>query len=323
MPTTRSIDPELAAVLDSMPHTKYGAFNLDDIPGTRAMMQQMTEQMSAGIERDPAVATSDIIAHRPDGTDLALRVHRPVDAPEAAPALLWFHAGGQILGTASEDDLYLAQLAKTLTAVVIAVDYRLAPEHQAPASAEDGLTAYRHVLDHAAAIGVDAARVAIGGASGGGAPALSTALMIRDQHLPTPAALTLLYPMIDDRNTTQSSREITDVGVWDREANLLAWHAVLGDRAGTDDVSAYAAPARATDVSGLPATFIAVGEYDLFRDEDVNLANQLLSAGVRTELHLYAGAIHAFDRFVPGSALAQELDAAWHRFLTRTLADNS
>lgn len=320
MPDTRAIDPELAVVLNAMPRTRYGAFDLDDIPGVRTVMRQMTEQMSAGIAPDPSVETRDVLVRRTDGTDLTLRVHRPVEGQTARPGLLWFHAGGQILGTAGEDDLYLAQLAKDLALVVIAVDYRLAPEHQAPAAANDGLDAYRHVLDHATDLGVDAGRIAIGGASGGGAPALATALMIRDQQMPAPIALTLLYPMIDDRNTTRSSQEITNVGVWDRAANLLAWAAVLGDRAGTDDVSAYEAPARATDLSNLPATFIAAGEYDLFRDENLALANGLRAADVRTEFHDYAGACHAWDRFVPDSGLAKELNASWHRFLTRALA---
>ncbi len=208
---------------------------------------------------------------------------------------------------------------KKLSIVVIAVDYRLAPEYQAPAAAEDGLAAYRHLLDRGAEMGVDTGRVAIGGASGGGGPALAAALMIRDQELPAPAALTLLYPMIDDRNTTKSSHDITDVGVWDRAANLLAWSAVLGDRAG-GDVSPYAAPARATDLSDLPPAFIAAGEYDLFRDEDLALADGLRRAGVRTEVHDFAGAVHAWDRFVPSSELAQELNTSWHRFLARALA---
>lgn len=320
--TERAIDPEIAAALAATPKTRYGAFDLDDLPSTRAQMRSMAAQMSAEIEPDPDIEISDVVVPRADSSELVVRCYRHRDAA-ASPALLWFHAGGQILTRADEDDAYLAGLASRLSVVVAAVDYRLAPEHRAPAAAEDGLAAYHHLLEHGSELGVDIARIAIGGASGGGAPALATAFMIRDQQLPGPRAISLLYPMIDDRNETASSHVITDVGVWDRPANVLAWAAVLGDRAGGDDVTAYEAPARQVDLIGLPPTFLAIAEYDVLRDEDLDLGVRLLRAGVHTELHHYAGAVHAWDRFAPGTALADELDAAWHGFLTRMLADGT
>jgi acetyl esterase/lipase len=321
LPAQRAIAPDLAALLQGMPKTKYGSLDLDDLTGTRALLRQMTAQMTAGLQPDPSVTVHDAVLDRGDGTELVVRFFRPDGAGTAQPALLWFHAGGQIMGRVDEDDLYLTQLAKDLSVVVAGVDYRLAPEHRAPAAAQDGLAAYRHVLEHAGELGIDPDRIALGGASGGGAPALATAYLIRDHRLPAPRAMTLLYPMIDDRNTSDSSRAITDVGVWDRPANLLAWKAVLGDRAGTDDVSPYEAPARATDLSGLPPTFVAAAEFDVLRDEDLALAAGLLRAGVQTEIHHFAGTFHAWDRFAPDSPLAQELNRVWHLFLTRMLAN--
>lgn len=319
MSTQRAIDTELAAVLAAAPRTRYGAFDLDDIPGTRAAMRATVEKMTAGITPNPTVSVSDLLVPRPEGSDLVVRLHRPQSATTPAPVVLWFHSGGQILVRADEDDLYLSELAKELSAVVAAVDYRLAPEHQAPAAAEDGLSAYQYLLDHASDLGIDTARIAIAGASGGGAPALATAYMVRDRGLAAPRVMTLLYPMIDDRNTSESSRAITDVGVWDRPANVLAWSAVLGDRVGAEDLSPYAAPARQTDLSGLPTTFVALAEHDVLRDEGLDLATRLLRAGVQTEIHHYAGTFHAWDRFAQDSALAQELNRTWRSFLAREL----
>ncbi|NBF00500.1 alpha/beta hydrolase fold domain-containing protein, partial [Nonomuraea sp. K271] len=115
----------------------------------------------------------------------------------------------------------------------------------------------------------------------------------------------LVCPMLDDRNTTPSSLEFTEAVGWDRASNLYGWRALLGDAIGTDDVSPYAAPARAADLAGLPPTFVDVGELEVFRDECAGYALRLAQAGVSTEFHLYPGAFHGFDVVVPGTALSR------------------
>ena len=213
--------------------------------------------------------------------------------------------------------------ARRLGCAALSVEYRLAPEAPAPAAAEDGYAAFRWAHENAARLGLDPDRIGLAGQSGGGGIAAAVALIARDRGAPSPAFQALLYPMIDDRNETPSSREVTDVGVWDRATNLLAWRAVLGDRAGTDGVSAYAAPARAGDLGGLPPAFIAVGELDVFRDEDLDYARRLVAAGVPTELHLYAGAYHAFDLFAPDARLSKSLTESWFGFLARRFQESS
>ncbi|WFR67517.1 alpha/beta hydrolase fold domain-containing protein [Curtobacterium flaccumfaciens] len=182
-------------------------------------------------------------AARPDGSALDLIAYRPHAATEPAPALLWFHAGAQVLGSGHDDAAYLADLATTIEAVVISVDYRLAPETPAPGAAEDGLLAYTWTRENADTLHIDPQHIGLAGASGGGAPAVAAALMIRDQGLPRPRLLALNYPMLDDRNTSASSHQVIDIGVFDRRENLDAWAAVLGDRAGTEDVDVYSARA--------------------------------------------------------------------------------
>ena len=128
-----------------------------------------------------------------------------------------------------------------------------------------------------------------------------------------------IYPIIDDRNETPSSKQITDVGIWDREANIEAWDCYLGSK----KAYKYAAPARAIDLSGLPPTFIDVGELDLFRDEDIEFASRLIKAGVTTELHVYPGADHASESFAPEAELSKQIWTKLIEALKRALKTNN
>ncbi|MFD8555980.1 alpha/beta hydrolase [Streptosporangium canum] len=162
---------------------------------------------------------------------------------------------------------------------------------------------------HAAELGVDPDRLAVAGISAGGGLAAATVLLARDRGGPSLAFQMLICPMLDDRNTTPSSHEFAEAVVWNRAANLFGWAALLGDDAGTDGVSPYAAPARATDLSGLPPAYIDVGELEVFRDECVDYAQRLVRAGVSTEFHLYPGAFHGFDMVLPDTEISRRAAA--------------
>src|SRR5581483_950120 len=164
-----------------------------------------------------------------------------------------------------------------------------------PAPVEDCYAGLVWTVQHAGELGIDPARLVIGGASAGGGLAAATALLSRDRGGPRALLQLLVYPMLDDRNTTRSSHEIVDVGIWDRATNVGGWRALLGEAAGGDTVSHYAAPARASDLSNLPPAVIYVGTADLFRDEDIDYAQRLIHAGVPAELHVYPGAYHGFE----------------------------
>lgn len=312
------IDAELAEALKAIPMGPAGVFDLSDLEGTRVGVRAFAEAIAAQIPDEPSVSVEQIEVPRPDGSTLPIRLLRPTTTEDGPlPVLLWFHGGGQVLGYAAQDDPTLKQLVLEVGCIAASVDYRLAPEAPAPAAAEDGLLAYQWLRAQAAVFGIDDSRVALAGQSGGAGIAAATALMIRDQGEPAPLFQALNYPMLDDRNTTVSSRQITDIGIWDRATNLLAWSSILGDRAGSDDVSPYCAPARATDLAGLPPTFMAVGELDVFRDEDLDFATRLLGAGVPVELHLYPGAFHAWDLFAPEAAVSVAYSQAWFGYLRR------
>ncbi|MFI0242672.1 alpha/beta hydrolase [Streptomyces sp. NPDC016845] len=311
------MDPELAEVLKAVPTGETGAFDLSDLEGTRAGVRAMAESIAATLPDEPTVTAHEIRAPRAEGPDVPLLLLRPQNAPGPLPVLLWFHGGGQVIGYAAQDAAWLKPLSAALGCAVASVDYRLAPETPAPRAAEDGYTAYRWISDNATELGLDPTRVGLAGQSGGAGIAAASALLIRDHGAATPLFQLLMYPMLDDRNTTDSSHEITDIGIWDRATNILAWQAILGDRAGGEDVTPYCAPSRATDLAGLPPTFIGVGELDVFRDENLDYAARLRAHGVPVELHLYPGAYHAFDLFAPQSQLAVSFHHALNDYFVR------
>ena len=130
----------------------------------------------------------------------------------------------------------------------------------------------------------------------------------------------LLCPMLDDRNETPSSHQMAGLGIWDRGANEVGWTALLGAARGGPDVSPYAAPARATDLSGLPPAFIDVGSAETFRDEDVAYASRIWQAGGDAELHVWPGGFHGFAGMVPDAAISKAAMAAQLAWLRRLLA---
>ena len=224
-----------------------------------------------------------------------------------------------MLGSVAMNDDYCSALAAELGIVVASVEYRLAPEHPFPAPVEDCYAGLQWVVANAESLGVDSARLAIGGASAGGGLAAGLGLLVRDRAEIDIGFQFLIYPMIDDRNVTESSHAITDPRVWNRAANLAGWNAYLEGQAGTEGVSRYAAAARADDLTGLPSTYLVVGDLDLFVDENVDYANRLRVAGVPVELHVYPGAFHGSNTFVHWSDLSQRWRADEVEALRRAL----
>ena len=253
---------------------------------------------------NPAVLREDCCLPGPqDAPDVHVRLYRPADPPQQLmPALLWIHGGGFFLDRSVDNEAYCEQIVLEAGAVVVSVDYRLAPEHPFPAALEDCYAALQW-LAAAAELRVDARRIAIGGVSAGGNLAAATALLARDRGGPALCLQFLLVPGLDDRHVTPSSREVTDARVWNRAVSIRAWTAYLAGSAG--EVSPYAAPARAADLSGLPAAYVYVEAQDLLRDEDIAYANRLMQAGVATELHVYPGTFHGSYAFVPMAEVSQ------------------
>jgi len=297
MDLNKRIDPELAPSLDMMPDD--GAFDFNDLPTARKMSDEMFAEIAAQIPPVDGVDTEDMSIPGPDGApDVTLRVYTPKNMSGKMPGLLWIHGGGYILGNYEIDDNSVKRMCVNTGCVIASTNYRLAPENPFPAPIEDCYASLKWMVENAENINIDKSRMAIGGGSAGGGLAAGLAIMTRDKGEIDLALQLLVYPMIDDRNITPSSHSINDPRTWDREKNIFAWKAYLGDSSDGNEVSPYAAAARTKDLSGLPPAYIVVGELDLFLDEDIEYAQRLMQAGVSTELHVYPGATHGFDSMV-------------------------
>jgi acetyl esterase/lipase len=316
MDVASTLDPEIAAGLAASPVGKidFGSYDLATVPQLRAAMANMP-----AVELPPPTVDihDEVIDATEDGATPTVRVYTP-GAGSGRPCVYWIHGGGYLFGSALTRDLRLERWATTFDCVVVSIDYRLAPENPYPAPLEDCHAGLCWTANHARDLGIDRARITVVGASAGGGLAAGLTLLARDRAEVAVAHQVLIYPMLDDRNVTPSSH-IVGTPVWNRAANLLGWRAYLGREPGGDDVPVYAAPARATDLTNLPPTFIGVGNLDVFRDENIEFGLRLLEAGVSTELHVYPGAVHGFEVIVPSATVSQccqrDLDDALARAL--------
>ncbi len=247
------------------------------------------------------------------GGELSLRLYQPQSAKTPSPGLIYIHGGGMVMGDLDTQDENLREMATELQIPIASIDYRKAPEHPYPAAPEDCYAGVCWIFENAAAMGMERDNIGLMGASAGGGLALAAALMLRDRQGPTLNYLLPIYPMIDDRHHTNSSTEVVDIGIWDREGSIEAWQWYLGG----NEADAYAAPSRAEDLANLPPTYIDVGDLDLFRDEDILIAQRLSAAGVPVEFHLWPGAYHASEMFAPGAALSKRIWATRYTAIRR------
>ncbi|GGL14265.1 alpha/beta hydrolase [Streptomyces flaveus] len=257
------------------------------------------------------VTVQELVVPGPkDAPSVSLRVFQPTGLKAAAPALLWIHGGGTIMGAPELDDRTNIAFARELGITVAAVRYRLAPDHPAPAAVEDAYAALRGLAERAGDLHIDIDRIAIGGASAGGGIAAALALLAHDRAEIRPVFQLLLYPMLDDRTTTRTDLDTLKVRLWTPKSNRYAWSSYLGDAVAGPEVSPYAAAARREDLTGLPPAWIGVGTLDLFHDEDVEYARRLSDSGVPCDLDVVPGAFHAFDLVFPKAEVSREF---WRR----------
>nr|MDT0658572.1 alpha/beta hydrolase [Micromonospora sp. DSM 115978] len=313
-------DPELAAALAVLAEQMPSAITPEMIPAFRAARDTMPRLTDDELRRDGTFEIEERAVPGPAGApDVSLLICRPAGATAPLPAVYHTHGGGMIVGDNRTGLPAMLDWAQELGLVVVSVEYRLAPEHPDPAPVQDCYAGLVWTAEHAEELGIDPDRILIAGGSAGGGLAAGVALMARDLGGPALIGQVLICPMIDDRNDTPSSLQMAGLGVWDRTSNDTGWTALLGDRRGGPDVSPYAAPARATDLTGLPPAFIDVGSAETFRDEDVSYATRIWQAGGRAELHVWPGGFHGFDGLAPQAALSQEAQAARLRWLRRLL----
>lgn len=315
-PRARVHDPDIAAVLAELPPDTFDfdTWTLATIPARRAARAQLPEA--------PLPATTTVFRDERVDDDVRVRVYTPPGAGPSPsttrPCVYWIHGGGYISGSALTGDARLGRWVEELDCVVVSVEYRLAPEHPYPHPLLDCYAGLEWTVEHAERLGIDRTRVVVAGSSAGAGLAAALTLFARDRGGPSLVHQLLIYPMLDDRQTTPSSRW-DGAAVWGRAATTLGWRAYLGPKSGGADVPGYAAPARAEDLTGLPPACVLVGGADLFRDESVAYATRLLAAGVDTALHLYPGAPHGFEVLVPAADVSRRCDAEITSALRRAL----
>jgi acetyl esterase/lipase len=293
--------PLLAALGDAQ------APPVGDVEARRTNGHRMFDLVSASRAPNPAVHTERYSVTAADGAAVDLTWYHLTGATGPGSAALYLHGGGMIFGLAHIGALYEIAVRDYVAASgvpMLVVDYRVAPEHPDPTPVEDCYAALVWLAENASTLGVDPARLAVMGDSAGGGLAAGVCLMARDRGGPAVAQQVLVYPMLDDRAATPDP-QVEPFLTWSYDDNATGWGALLGDRVGGDAVSPYAAPARAIDLSGLPDTYIDVGDLDVFRNEDIAYAQRLADAGVPTELHVYPGCPHAFEALAREAAVSQ------------------
>lgn len=303
---TYAFDSELAPWVAGLPKLR-----LDHLEAARRTETGLMAQLP---RYEPPVPVDVRDAHVPTepgrASQVPLRIYQPKAGVRRLPGLLYMHPGGFVLGSIEGSEADAIRIAATVGVVVISVGYRLAPEHPYPAALEDSYAALRWVATHADDLNVDGSRVGVAGESAGAGLAAAVALLARDRKGPPLCFQSLVTPALDDRQNTYSARRFTDTPFWHRGAAKASWdHYLGGAGARSDDgqVSAYAAPARASDLSGLPPAYVTACEFDPVRDEGLCYAQRLIQSGVATELCHFPGTFHASAALVPGAQVSRRM----------------
>ena len=284
------IHPELKQGFASLPEIDITA---ETLPAIRKAFERSPESLP----KDEAVNVYDEVI----SSGLRVRVYTPKTEQKEYPALLWIYGGGHILGTPEQDEALLLRFVKEAGCIVVAPDYRHAPEHPYPADIDDCYTALVWMTEN---LPIRKDKVAVAGQSAGGGLTAAIALRARDAGGPALCFQMPLYPMLDHRNITPSTYQITDHRGWCRDFNVFAWKEYLANVSG--DVPVYASPALAENLSNLPPAYIMVGQLDPFRDEDIDYAQRLMKAGVPVELHVIPGVFHSFEGYFTDAPVSQK-----------------
>lgn len=308
------VDPALVPLLEMLPKFELST---DVLAAVRANPMVIPDN-GAGVGK--VDITRRFIKGPAGAPDVPILIYRPLHPVGSMGCILHIHGGGFVLGSAEPLEPMHRALAADLNCCIVTVNYRLAPEAPFPGAVEDCYAALRWLVESADKLGIDRSKIGVMGESAGGGLAAALALLARDRGQYALSFQHLIYPMLDDRTCVKEDvHPYAGEFLWTANKNLFGWTSLLGVAPGSDGVSPYAAPARASDLSGLPPTFISVGTLDLFLEEDIEYARRLTRGGVPVELHVYPGAFHAFD-IAPDAPVAVTARSHSRNALRRVLA---
>lgn len=312
-----NFDPELAPAVSMMPDS-----DVSQPETARQTMSALAAQVNASVDTSGLDISLQQVRSADNSADIGLRIYRRADTRAAAvPAILFLHAGGFVIGDLDTEHSVCAAIVSALDVALVSVDYRLAPEHAYPAAIDDCYSALLWLQAEAKTLNVDVDRIAVMGTSAGGGLAASLAIMARDKQGPSLCFQFLGVPELDDRMLTPSMQTFTDTPLWSRPSAEASWQAYLQGEfsPGADNTPAYAAAARAEDLSGLPPAYICAMEFDPLRDENILYGLRLLQAGVSTELHSFPGAFHG-SSMIATAKVSQRQNAEMIAVLAKALA---
>lgn len=294
------------------PDLRHGVRRIPPIPYGRGWARRLARGL---LRLMPASRVDGVTREIRDVMGVRLHIYRP-EVRQSRAALLWIHGGGFIIGGAIQDDRFCAETCRELGIVIVSVDYRLAPEHPFPAALDDCHRAWSWLRDSAEPLGIDPARIVIGGQSAGGGLAATLVQRVHDGDGPGAAAQWLFSPMLDDRTAADRTLDPIEHRVWSNRSNAIGWRAYLGRAPGAAGLPDYAVAARRRDLGELPPGWIGVGDIDLFHDEDRAYAERLRAAGVEVAFVTVPGAPHGFEAWAADSRPARAFIAvarAWLR----------
>jgi acetyl esterase/lipase len=284
------VDPELRAVLDVLPTVQI---TLEMLPAVREAGLPLQID-TAGVDASEAARRK--VPGPAGAPDVEVAIYTPRRRAGTLPCIFHIHGGGYVAGSTKSLEPMHRSLAAAADCCVVSVEYRLAPETRFPGAIEDCYAALSWLFAQATNLGVDSKRIGVMGESAGGGLAAALALLARDRREHRLAFQHLIYPMLDDRTcVTKEPHPFAGEILWTPHNNAFGWSSLLGVAPGSENVSPYAAAARAKDLSQLPPAFISTGALDLFLEEDLEYGRRLIRSGVPVELHVYPGAYHAFD----------------------------
>lgn len=306
-----ALDPDLRTLLAGMPPMPPL-----DINTLNQIRPYATSPLAPILEGRP-IDHREATATASDGTPIPLSILSPAQPAAGAPCIYWIHGGGMVMGDRhSQIDIPLEWLDR-FGAVIVSVDYRLAPEVTGTTLVDDCYQGLLWVAKHAAELGIDPSRLVVAGASAGGGLAAGVTLLARDQAGPAIAVQVLIGPMLDHRNNSTSALQYSGTpAVWTREMNTFAWRTVINN---AEPVPAHVSPALADDLSGLPTTYLDAGSAEVFRDETVDYATRIWATGGQAELHIWAGGCHGFDALFPNTPISRAARRSRTDWLTRIL----
>jgi acetyl esterase len=283
------LDPHIRHLLDTVFQVPPGMVQ-HDVSALRKAAEEAPGLLGGAPEMLASVSDASAFG---ETCAVALRVYRPESA-SALPLLLYAHGGGWVTGSLGSHDRLCRMLANHLPAVVVAVDYRCAPEHAYPAALDDVATAWHWTRAHATELGADGVRYAVAGDSSGGNLAAALTLRLRADGTPQPDLQLLLYPALDATCSRASYREFATG--YNLTAAQMAWYWEAYRAGGAIDAMEFS-PLVGADLSGLPVAVIAVAEYDVLRDDGLDYARALTAAGVPVRIIRCDGMIHGFLRW--------------------------